>query len=91
MTVAVAVDGRSAVGGLGVEGGGLDTSCAHVHWAAKMHEAAINADTLTLILTPNLPLLPCLETVCAVEGYTVLIVITQEYVRIFARALIAET
>lgn len=90
MTVAVAVEGRSGEAGRGVAGAGVVASCARIGLNERMQAAASNADRLTLMLTPNLSLFRVLETVCAVDRYTVLIVITQEHVRIFARALIAE-
>src|ERR1700730_1003944 len=55
-----------------------------------MQAAATNAYELTLILTPNLPLLLFLETICAVDRNAVLIVIAQEDVRLFGCALIAD-
>ena len=42
------------------------------------------------MLTPNLPLLRCLETVSAVDRNAVLVVIAQQQVGVFARALIAD-
>jgi len=76
--VAVAVEGKSGDDGFGGAGAGLAPSWANIEPTERIQAAATNADRLTLMLTPNLPLLPLLETVSAVDGNAVLIVITQE-------------
>ena len=90
ITAAAAVDGPSTEGGRGVDGGGLDKSCAWLQLNEIRHAAAMAAHTLTLMLTPNLPFLRFLETVSAVDRNAVLVVIAQEYVGVFACALIAD-
>ena len=89
--MAVAVEGKSGDGGFGAAGAGLAPSWANIEPAERIQAAATNADRLTLMLTPNLPLLPFLETVSAVDRNAVLIVITQEDIRVFTGALITET
>src|SRR5205823_267365 len=72
----------------GVAGAGLATSWARPELGRMPHAAASAAYTKTLMLTPNLTLLFLLETICAVDRNAVLIVIAQEGIRVFARALI---
>jgi len=91
ITVLVAVEGWSDEGGLGVAGAGLVRSWANVQSVERTQAAATNAYKQTLMLTPNLPLLRFLETVCAVNRNAVLIVIAQQQVGIFARSLITRT
>lgn len=78
--MAVAVEGPSEDGGFGGAGGGLFWSWAKIELVEKMQTAPTNAYNQTLILPPNLPLLPFLETVSAVDRNAVLIVITQQQI-----------
>ena len=87
----VVVEGPSEEGGFGVDGGGLFGSWANVRLVEKMQTAPTDAYNQTLMLTPNLPLLRLLETVCAVDRNAVLIVIAQKQIGIFACALIAHS
>jgi hypothetical protein len=80
ITVLVAVEGPSEDGGFGGAGGGLFWSSANVKPVEKMQAAPTNAYNQTLMLTPNLPLLPFLETVSAVDRNAVLIVIAQKQI-----------
>ena len=73
----VVVEGPSDEGGFGVAGGGLFKSWANIKLVEKMQAAPTNAYNQTLMLTPNLPLLPFLETVSAVDRNAVLIVVSQ--------------
>jgi hypothetical protein len=82
--------------GLGVEGAGVATSprsesCAKPELDRTPQAAAIAAYTQTLILTPNLPLLPFLKTVSAVDRNAVLVVIAQKHIGILACTLVADS
>jgi hypothetical protein len=88
--VLVVVEGPSDEGGLGVAGGGLLRSWARIELVKKMEIAMPTTSKQTLMLTPNLPLLRRLETVSAVDRNAVLVVIAQQQVGVFARALIPD-
>src|SRR5690349_16186746 len=95
MTALVLDPGVSAELAFGAAGAGLDISPRSESWAklelGKIpHAAASAAYNNTLILTPNLPLLTFLETVCAVHRNAVLIVIAQEYIGVLGCALITD-
>ena len=90
------VVGRSGEDALGVDGGGVAISPRSESWATlqlgkTIQAAAMAAETKTLMLTPTLPLLLFLETVCAVDRNAVLVVIAQEYVGVLGCALITDT
>src|SRR5256885_13257012 len=91
ITVLVAVEGPSAEGGFGGAGAGLFRSWANIKLVEKMQTALTSAYNQTLMLTPNLPLLPFLETVSAVDRNAVLVVIAQKQIGIFACALITHS